>query len=332
MNFRPINLKRLLFLTGMAAVFSAQAQTLMRPGHSIIFSATSDDNAAADAQAPAAQPPAAPGFADMVRAPDFSFKPPAPTNPRPPERPAAPPTPTQNPRANWAFMTPAEILGLSTPENILKIPERDAAGRRKNPTAMERFYERENQAQTNGASGLLPGSPSLRGGFLDNDDARLNANDVNQSHEDFGGQRQTADSLQKPTPFDGLSPNQNRDAGWSKNFPLPTTPAQSPAQAADMAEFRKLLEPSQPSKSSRPSSGDGLFYSPPQTVTHSTFNPQVSPGSVPFDSYNGGIGGLPGVAGQAVMPTMTAAPEWKPQPAPWTSKGPQPETAPKRKF
>ena len=48
-------------------------------------------------------------------------------------------------RKNWILMTPAEILGATTPEKILGIREYDAAGRPKNLTALERYTERQNQ-------------------------------------------------------------------------------------------------------------------------------------------------------------------------------------------
>jgi hypothetical protein len=332
MDFRFSNLKRLpLLAVALAAVSFAQAQSFMRPGQAIIFSAP-DGNGDASSNAPslAAQPPVAPTFEDAVQAPDFSFKNPPPTGE---QMPAPPPTvisPAEaDERANWALMTPAEILGVATPEQELQIPERDAAGQRKNLTVVERFYERQEQQQTNGIGGFLSGTPPLRGDFQDDEEARLNANGFNPAVTGFGNP-QAADSFQTPAPGGGQTASQNGDGGWSKIFISPeTTPAQSPAQVADAAAFQQLLEPSQPSKSSRPSSDDGLFSSP-QPAPSSAFGQSANPAGTPFNQFNNGIGGLPGIAGQVSVPTVTAVPDWKPQPAPWLLQGPQPDAIPKR--
>jgi hypothetical protein len=331
MDFRFANFRQCLVLAAVvAAVSFAQAQSFMRPGQAIIFSAPDDGDASSNAPSLAAQPPVSPGFEDAVQAPDFSFKTPPPTGE---QMPAPPPTvisPAEaDERANWALMTPAEILGVVTPEQELQIPERDAAGQRKNLTVVERFYERQEQEQTNGTGEFLSSTPSLRGDFQDDEDARLNANGFNPLGAGFGNPAQAADSFQTPAPGGGTA-IQNGDGGWSKIFISPeTTPAQSPSQAADAAEFQQLLEPSQPSKSSRPSSDDGFFPSP-QTAPSATFGQPANPDGALFGQFNNGIGGLPGVAGQVSVPTATAVPDWKPQPPPWLLQGPQPDVIPKR--
>jgi len=124
------------------------------------------------------------------------------------------------------------------------------------------------------------------------------------------------DPFHQPAPGNAPASGQNGNADWSKTFITPSAPEQTPAQAADMAEFRKLLEPSQPVKTSRPSTDDGFFPAR-----------QTSPGH-PVNPA--GIGNLPGVAGQSVVPPVTAVPDWKPQPPPWRLQGPQPDKIPKR--
>lgn len=323
----------------VAVVSCAQAQLFMRPGQAIVFSTPDDGDAASNAPSLAAQPPVTTGFGDTIHAPDFNFK----TLPTTSTRLPAPLPTTISPaeadaRANWALMTPEEILGIATPGEILQVPEHDADGQQKNPTAVERYYERQNQPQTNGSAGFLSDTPSLRGDFQDNEDSRLNANSFNPAGGRFRNPEQLTDPFQKPAPDDGTDAGQNGNAGWSKIFiSSATPPVQSPSQAADMAEFQKLLEPSQPSsltvKSSRPSS-DGGFFSPSQTSPDSTFGQPVNPIGTPFGSLNSAIGGLPalpGIVGQSATPAATV-PKWRPQLPPWMSQAPQLGVVPKRQF
>ena len=325
------NLRWWLIVAGtMAAVSSAPAQSLLKPGQSIIFSAPDDGEAVSNTPSLAAQTPTAPAFDNMVHAPDFNFRAPFITSTRMP----APPQPTisaaeADRRANWALQTPAEILGVATPEQEMKIQKRDAAGQPENPTAVERYYERENQPQTNGTAGFSPATPSLRRDFQDNESGWLNANSFDTARGGLGNQAQPADSSQPPAPGNGAVASQNRDGGWSDAFiSAETTPAQSPVQADDMAEFRKMLEPSQPSKSSSASSGNELFSALQKPAFEQPANLSGSPGRI-----NNGIGtlpALPGVTGQSPEPTVTTIPDWKPQLPPWMLQGPQPGVVPKR--
>jgi len=332
------NLKRLLLLAGAvtAAVCPGRAQPLMQQGQPIIFSAPDDSSTASNAPSLAARTPDAPDFSDAVRAPDFNFKNLPKTGTRLPPPPPATISPAEaDRRANWMLMTPAEILGVATPEEILKIPERDAAGQRKNLTVTERYNERQHREQTNGNGGLWPDTQSLHGDFSENKPGRLSANDFNQPGKGFSNPDQTDDPFLKPPSGNGATAAQNGNAGWSKIFiSSETAPVQSPSQAADMAEFRKLLEPGQPSKSSKPSSGDGLF-SPLQSQQGSAFGQPASPSGTSLGQFNNGVGGLPpmpGVIGQNVSPTLTTAPDWRPKLPPWMSQEPQQGVVPKRKF
>jgi hypothetical protein len=332
MDSRFSNFRRLLIVAAAVTAASfAQAQSFMRPGEAIIFSAPDDGDAASNAPSLSARPPSAPGFGDTIHAPDVNFQNPDVTSVQPPApQQSAISAAEADRRKNWALMTPAEILGVDTPEKILKIPERDAAGQRKNSTALERYYERQNAAQTNGSGGLFPGMASSRtNNFPDSEASRLNANVFNPSDDGFGNTAQPADPFQKPASGIGAVANQNGDSGWSKIFISPPTPVQTPAQDADMAEFQKLLEPNQPSSSASP--GGGLF-SAPQIAPVSTFGQPMNPVATPFGQINGGIGGLPGGSGQNALPVATPAPDWKPQLPPWMLKGPQPGVVPQRKF
>jgi hypothetical protein len=319
-------LKRWLPVAGaVAAVWCAQAQSLMRPGQAIIFSAPDDTDSSSTP--PSAEPPAAPSFADTVRAPQFNFPNPSMRAAPLPVVPAI--SPVQDTRADWALMTPAEILGVDTSEKILKIPERDAAGQRKNPTAMERFYERQDQSKTNDNGAFLSFAPSLHPDFSDNEDEQLNA----AAPKPVGifansEQQQPAESFQQTSAGSSMEAGQNSDPGGSTIFVSTPVPAESPAQAADMAEFKKLLEPSQPPPSVKPVASDG-FFSSQQTLQDSRFGQPANSGGALFGSFNS-IGCLPVVRGQVSAPVPVTVPDWKPQSPPWMLKGPQPDVIPKR--
>jgi hypothetical protein len=329
MYFRPANLERWLSVAGtvMVAVSFAQAQTLMQPGQAIVFS--TPDSGDADATAPTtALQPAEPSLPDLIHAPEINFKNPPATSPRQ-LAPTTSAAPAPNPRANWWMLTPAEILGVTTPEQILKIPERDAAGQRKNPTDLERLYERQDQMPTNGVDGFFSKTPFLRGVFSDDANTRLSGTGYNPASGGFANPERLTDPFQSPAPGNGTASGQNGNAGWSKIFISPATPAQSPAQAADMAEFQKLLEPNEPAKLTKSSTADGFFPSH-QTSPESVSIHPASASGASFGDFNNGISGLPGFAGQAVVPTVTTVPDWKPQPPPWMLKGPQSDKIPKR--
>jgi len=329
MEFRFSNFRWwLVVAVATAAVPGARAQSSVTPGQAIIFSAP-DDGDVSNTPSLAAQPPVSQDFGDAAHAPDFNFQTPATTGARlPVTRPATVSQAEADRRANWALLTPAEVLGVTTPDQMLKISERDAAGQRKNPTAVERFYERQNEAQTNGpAGGIFSSTPPLHGNFQDNGAGLLNANVFKPSSGGFGNQAQASDSFR--TPGKNMASGQNGDEGWLKNFVSTETKAeQSPSQAADMAEFRKLLEPIQPSKPSGASSGDGLFSASKASV----FGQPANPSSGLFNNGIGGYPALPGGVGQSTLPAVTAAPDWKPKLPPWMLKGPQPGVVPQRQF
>jgi hypothetical protein len=328
MFFRFANLARWLIVAGAAvtAVSFAQAQSLMGPGQPIIFSTPDDGETVSNMPSLMAQQPVEPDFDSMVQAPKLKFQTPVSTGAQMPAPPQATISAAEADRRDWWMETPAEILGVNTPAQELKIKKFDAAGQPENPTAMERFYDRQNQTQTNGAGGFLNNATSLRGDFRENESEWLNENSPDMPRGRIGNQPpQATGSFQQPAPGNGAVASQNPDGDWLKNF---STAEQSPAQAKDMAEFQKMLEPSQPSKSSGNSSVDGL-YSPLQK---SEFDQPANVFRAP-GQFNGGMGvlpSLPGVAGQSPAPTVTPTPDWKPQPPPWMLKGPQPGVMPQR--
>jgi len=314
----------------VTAVSFVQAQTLTGTGQSIIFSTPDDGDAVSNAPSLAAQPPGAAGFDSMVQAPNLRFQTPLTSSARMPAPPQATISAAEADQRDWWMETPAEILRVNTPAQEMKIKKRDAAGQPENLTALERFYDRQNQPQTNGAAGFIIAAPSSGGDFRENDSAWLNANSLDMPRGRLGNQppqSQAAGSFQPPAPGNGAGAGRNLDSDWLKNFSAAATkPAQSESQAADMIEFRKLLEPSQPSKSSDASSGDGLY----SEMQKSAFDHQPANPSSPPGQLNSGFGVLPGVAGQNPAPKVTSTPDWEPQLPPWMLKGPQPGVVPQR--
>jgi len=331
MDFSFSNLKRGLIAAGLAVmvVSFTQAQTLTGTGQSIIFSVPDDGNAMSNAPSLAALPPSATGFDNLIQAPNLGFQTPRTTSAQMPAPPQATVSAAEADRRDWWMETPAQILGVKTPSQEMKIKKRDAAGQPENLTAMERFYERQNQPQTSDAAGSISAAPSSGGDFRENDSAWLNANSMDMPHGGFGNQlpqSQAVGSFHQPAPGNGAGAGQNLDSDWLKNFSAAATkPAQSPVQAENMAAFQKLLEPSRPSKSSDDSSGDGLYSAMQKSAFDQPANPSRPPGQ-----FNDGFGVLPGVAGQKPAPKVTATPDWKPQLPPWMLKGPQPGVVPQR--
>jgi hypothetical protein len=332
MDFRFANLTRGLIVAGAAvtAVSFAQAQSLMGPGQPIIFSTPDDGENESNMPSLTAQQPIEPNFDSMVEAPNLSFQNPVTTSARMPAPPQATISAAEaDRRANWALLTPAEILGVNTPAQEMKIKKFDAAGQPENPTAVESFFERQNQPQTNGAGGFLHDESPLRGDFRENESVWLNANSLDMPHGRLGNQPpppQAPGSFQQPAPGNGAVASQNWDGDWLKNLSAAETkPEQSPAQAEDMADFKKLLEPSQPPKSSDDSSVDVLFSALQKSEFDQPANSFRAPGQ-----FNNGVGVLQGVAGQSTVPTVPTVPNWKPQLPPWMMKGPQPGVVPQR--
>ena len=242
-------------------------------------------------------------------------------------------------RKNWTLMTPAEIFGVTPAEKLLQPPERDAAGREKTKTQLERFLDRENEAQagpTNGWQNNRDDSPWNFSRDKDNanpfDTGRRGSDDAAQNLDRFlNGQRNT-----------DVSAKQNDVASWdsfnaSTAQTSQTAEKQNLDQMAAMERFRQLLAPSPAPAAPSP---DSQFFPAPKPVvvdpniTQPDFVP--NPAGTSFTPLTSGIGKpagltpLPGIVNSALPPVT--APAWAPQPPPWLLQGPQPGMAPQRKF
>ena len=352
MGFSFANLTRWLLAAGVAGAvaYAAEAQHAgRRPGQSILFSSADGDDVSSNMPSLTAKPPGLLDFANAVQSPTPKSGAASESETLPePQTPAISPAQAQrmqrllDERKNWALLTPEQILGLPTQEKILGITDRDALGRPKNETVVEQYDERQEQARTRtnndnyGAADL-----AQRRRFSGSQDLQMNPGIWTPA----GGR--PGNSALMNQAFDGTQDNpaasvQTPKSGWSKPFSLPASlPGPTPEQQAAMAQFQQLLQPrSLPGDSPKtPALGSPIFSA--SSTTPSPPSGQQFP-AIPvgasFTPLSSGIGlptgvtPLPGLLGQNNTAPALLTPEWKPQPPPWLSSGPQPGAIPQRKF
>jgi hypothetical protein len=240
-------------------------------------------------------------------------------------------------RKNWIWMTPAEILGATTPEKILGIQEHDAAGQPKNLTALERYTERQNQMLLVNTNAFQNGNSSPAWNFS------RNRGDQSDVFNPIDGGLENPASLTAPPlnfgPDNRASARQSQNGDWLKLFESPTPlPPPNAAQQMSLERFRQLLGSSpSPALAATPSSY-GKMLSPPET------SPDVKPGQPSLNLIGASFAPLSsGVGKPASPPTLqgalglsyTSSPPaavWGLQPPPWMSGDQQPFAAPQRKF
>jgi hypothetical protein len=348
MDFCFANLKRLLFLAGMAiAVSFAQAQSVTQPGQPIIFSSSGNDDAMSNAPSLSAPPSIASGLPEAIQPSVFNFNvmPPNSVLLPAPQVMATSPSDFErlqkllDERKNWALLTPAEVLGIPTPEKILGLPERDAAGQKKDRTVAERYYERQNQLQA-GRTNNYQNDLASRWNLPNDRDDRLNGNGFNSANGNSGNPARNADSFFNDNTPDNnnAASSQKSDAGAGDFFATPTRPTTTAnlEQQAEMERFRQLLNPPQPVTATTASSVKSVF-STPQTAPDSFFGQapaNQNPIGGSFTPLSSGVGGVPVVPGAPSQNTksLTVTPSWAPQAPPWMSQTPQLGVIPQRKF
>ena len=231
-------------------------------------------------------------------------------------------------RKNWTLMTPAEIFGVTPTEKLLQPPERDAFGREKKTTQLERYLDRENQARAGLTNGWRSDRANSPWSFSRDEDSP------------FARQRDgTADSAQNLNRFldsqqnknGAVNPSGNPDNGMFDAFAQQKATKEKLEQQATMQRFREMLQPnSEPSSSSR-------YFAVPKPVvnpnlTQPDFVPNPAGGSFkPLISNSGrpvGLTPLPGIVTARLQPVVI--PSWKPKPPPWLSS--QPTAFPQQKF
>jgi hypothetical protein len=231
-------------------------------------------------------------------------------------------------RQNWIFMTPEEILGVTTTEKMLQPQERDALGNEIKPTQLERFLQRERQARNSPTNGWR----NDRAGSAWNFERDPDPGD----RPDFGrdnpaeaarGFSQLLNGQRNHDEAAAQSQNSFWDAASQPLSPATTRPDQD--QLAAMDRFRQLLNPS-PVETSQPLPDSQLFLTPKTAVdpffTRPDFIP--NPAGASFTPLSTGIARPMGLtplpdAVTSLLPAV-AAPARKPQLPPWLLQGPQP--------
>jgi hypothetical protein len=335
MDFHPSNLKVLLLTVATGAlVLSAAAQ---QAGPPLIFSSpqTGDSQSVAPSLAPdRAQSLTLPG---TLQAPVQLFNYGAPNDlPLPTARAVSPQQQRMQKlleeRNNWILMTPDEILGKTTAEKMLQPPERDALGREKNPTQLERYLQRQDNLR-NGVTNSWQNDRANSPWTFPRD--RDNANLLDSRREDTAARNLTQFMNSQQNGND--SGNANGNYGWGVfSQPLPqTTTKPDLEKLAAMERFRQLLSPSSAQNESSP---DRDFSATPKAaldpfITQPAFVP--NPAGASFTPLSSGIARpigltpLPGAVTSFSLPVAT--PAWKPQRAPWLLQGPQPFVMPQQK-
>jgi hypothetical protein len=330
----------LLALTLGSVVLSAAAQTSDR---SIIFSTPATDGAQAATPSLAPQNSLEPALPESLQAPDPALQYQAPS-----DFPDAPPPVMITPQArrmqklledrkNWTLMTPAEILGVPPTDESLQPPERDALGLDKNPTQLERYLNRADQARSGPTNGYDQASSPWQ---FSRDRNALDPLDVTRDST-VDAARRLSEYLNGRRGGDESADRSDKHFGWDAiNPPAPQTTGQPDLeQMAAMDRFRQLLNPS-PAPTTANTPDNGFFATPNNVavtdpnITQPDFVP--NPAGASFTPLTSGIGKptgltpLPGITTPEI--TTTPAPAWAPQPAPWLSQMPQPYVMPQRKF
>jgi hypothetical protein len=347
MNFQPSKLKLWLSVfSTFAMVLSAEAQ---QDGRSIIFSTPQNNDTSATTPSLTPQTPDQQGFASQFQAPSDFLKPKIPVQQLPTPQPQAISQAGQERlrqsrenQQNWAFMTPEEIFGVAKPET-------DALGQEKKQTPMERYLDRQNQLQNGVATnGLANGKPGSAWDFFDDRDESSEAGPPDSQQGDqenlVGGLNQFwNDAWNKKKPV-----KQGQGPGWNPfRSSQPQLPKLDFTQQAEMARFRQLLYPNQPSVPNaeassvekESASSDSKFFPVPKLATDPNITQPAfvaNPSGTSFTPLSDGISRptglspLPGIVTPVTQTTV--APSWAPQPPPWLSQGPQLFVVPTRKF
>ena len=351
MGFSFANLTRWLLAAGVgvAVASTAEAQHAgRRQGQAILFSSTDEGDVNSNMPSLTAKPPGTLDFANAIQSPSSKSDAASETELLPAPQPTAiSPAQAQqmqrllDERKNWALLTPEQILGLPTPEEILHLADRDALGQPKNGTVVAQYYERQDQlrVRTNidnyGAADSAP-----RRDFSGDQDMQMNPNIWTPAGGKPGNSALINQFLNGTTDNRSTSA-QVTESGWSKSFSLPTPlPGPTPEQQAAMQQFQQSLQPRPLSGDATkvPALGNSIFSSSSLAPIPAPGQPMMIPIGASFTPLNSGVSTpmavtpLPGLLGPTNAAPPVFAPEWKPQAPPWALSAPQLGVMPQRKF
>jgi hypothetical protein len=233
-------------------------------------------------------------------------------------------------RKNWTLLTPEQILGIQTPQEILGVPDKDND---KKLSLEEQFLLRESRASAQSATNgrlvnvMLPGGLSDRNPF-----ENKNPNDeLDPSRREPAKQEPGARFFNKllEEQDSANDPAQKNSSPWSSAFAQPSRPKQTPEQLADMERFRALMEPPAPAVNADvPTRFSTTRVPPPAPNPFLEPVPVVNPagrGVEPLENIFSrpmGIKPLPPISTPPPVPTQKKA-EWEAQLPPWMQNTPQ---------
>lgn len=359
MEFRRINLKCLWLAVGLAlgGPCWASAQSAAPQERPIQFSSPDSGDDAAESPSLINKPAPLPDFSGAPQSSSsvFDFGAPQMTEPLPrPQifQPSQQQRDAVAAKKDWILMTPEEILGVKTPEQMMGVTERDAAGREKKLTPLERYWDRQNQNPAYGpaTNGYSPANALGQMNFLDSQNIQPAVNQENLPAARTLETKSIWNQLLNSSPdMDAARQAANAGSIWQKL--MGTVPNASvisgpdPAKLADMERFRQLLGSAAP-PSALPSSlpvaaapMNSLYAPADSTVDPILGELKVNPAGASFAPLSSGIGvpaglgALPGLtAPRREASATTTTPSSQLQNPPWVMNGPGLFTPPQRKF
>jgi hypothetical protein len=261
-------------------------------------------------------------FSDQLQAPASLFNTP---NPDPFPAPSASPVISSSEarrlqknaedQKNWALLTPEEILGVTSPEEILASDTQD----KEHKSPSERFLARQQTVATNSF-------------FTDNQSSRwILSKDRDDANAAGSARPGLPDAAQFLNRFGSALPDNNPFAAqnqddWFK-AQSPAVPKPNLEQIAAMERFRQLLNSSSSADALEKSSGSKFLSSqePPldpnleALPVVNRFGASYTPLSRSINKPSG-LTPLPGITQPILTPVVT--PSWAPKPPPWLTDNP----------
>ena len=228
-------------------------------------------------------------------------------------------------RKNWMLLTPAQILGVQSPEEVMQGQEPSGT---KKLSLEEQFLLRAGQPATASPAKNRLNGTSERTADWDNTSTAQNTID------DENPFRPTPPKSEPSTRFfnpflsapASVAAEANTRSIWDNSFTQPTPPKPTPDQIADQERFRALLSPSEP-PAEQPQMPTRFSVAP--TLAPDPFLqalPAVNPagqGIAPLGnlfSRPAGIQPLPGIR-TPPPPPVASKPSWQAQLPPWMQSG-----------
>jgi hypothetical protein len=324
MDFSFANLKWLPVAAALsAAVWPAAAQNGAAPaGQAILFSTPAGDSAASNTTTLASPDSGLRDFDNQFQSPASVF------NAAPQQQfslPSGGPIisgsharrlqKNAEDQKNWALLTPEEILGVTSPEEILASDTQD----KEHKSPSERFLARQQTVATNSF-------------FTDNQSSRwILSKDRDDANAAGSARPGLPDAAQFLNRFGSALPDNNPFAAqnqddWFK-AQSPAVPKPNLEQIAAMERFRQLLNSSSSADALEKSSGSKFLSSqePPldpnleALPVVNRFGASYTPLSRSINKPSG-LTPLPGITQPILTPVVT--PSWAPKPPPWLTDNP----------